>query len=55
MAWTRLRGPGQTPETDIYLALSGDNYEISLAIEYSSKALESLAAEAEEKQKLKDF
>jgi len=40
----------ENENTDIVLALDGDNYEISLVVEYSSKALHHLAEEAKKKE-----
>ena len=42
----------ETPQTIIFLALQGDNYEILLAIEYTSKELRELEQKEKEKQSL---
>lgn len=39
----------QTPDTDIAILLNGDNYEVSLAIEYSSRKLSDLETAAQGK------
>lgn len=45
----------ETPETDINLGLFGDNYEISLGVEYSSKELRSLTEQVSEQKHLDDL
>ncbi len=45
----------ETSTTNISLALYGENYEISLAIEYQSKKLKSLEEKAKQKKTLDEF
>jgi len=42
-------------KTEIYMRLYGDNYKISLLMQYSSKQLKHLKEKREEKEKLKNF
>lgn len=44
-----------TPVTEIWLALSGENYNISLSVEYTSRALEALEKEKQKKKNESDF
>jgi hypothetical protein len=45
----------ETPNTHISLALYGENYEITLAIEYQSKKLKKLEEKEKEKKALDEF
>lgn len=45
----------ETPQTSITLALHGDNYDITLAIEYRSQELTELEEREKEKRLLEDF
>ncbi|MDI6850997.1 MAG: DUF3157 family protein [bacterium] len=45
----------ETPNTHIILALYGENYEITLAIEYQSKKLKKLEEKEKEKKALDEF
>jgi len=45
----------ETPKTEIWLNLSGENYQINLQIEYTSKALKDLEKKVQEQQNKNDL